>query len=146
MKCVAFQGIFELQTNLEGKILTLHTCWRYSKGAPGSHNSSAHRIMYIRRVEKKYFSIWSFPPKKGPFFGGTGPMVKVAPRRQKHSPQIYVEKQGTCFCKIHSMHFLATLGVSGTICRFKASSKNMITLCPDALVAFLNEDTPLLLT
>ena len=83
-KRVTFQGIFELQTNLEGKVLTSHTCLRYSKGAPGSHNSSAHRIMYIRRVEKIFFNLELPPPKKGPFFlggGGTGPMVRVAPRR-----------------------------------------------------------------
>ena len=67
-KRVTFQGIFELQTNLEGKVLTSHTCLRYSKGAPGSHNSSAHRIMCIRRVETN-ISIWSFPLQKEPFFG-----------------------------------------------------------------------------
>ena len=80
-KRVTFQGIFELQTNLEGKVLTSHTCLRYSKGAPGSHNSSAHRIMYIRRVERNIFQFGASPPKKGPFWGDTGPMVKVVPRR-----------------------------------------------------------------
>ena len=71
-KRVTFQGIFELQTNLEGKVLTSHTCLRYSKGAPGSHNSSAHRIMYIRRVEKNIFQFGASPPKKGPFWEGNG--------------------------------------------------------------------------
>ena len=71
-KRVTFQGIFELQTNLEEKVLTSHTCLRYSKGAPGSHNSSAHRIMYIRRVEKNIFQFGASPPKKGPFLGGNG--------------------------------------------------------------------------
>ena len=82
MKNLTFQGIFELQIDLEEKVLASHTCLRYSKGPPGSHNSSAHRIMCIRRVERNIFQFGASPPKKGPFFwGGTGPMVRVAPRR-----------------------------------------------------------------
>ena len=76
MKNLTFQGIFELQTNLEGKVLTSHTCLRYSKGAPGSHNSSAHRIMYIRRVERYIFQFGaSPPPRRALFWGETVPMV-----------------------------------------------------------------------
>ena len=67
-KRVTFQGIFEFQTNLEGKVLTSRTCSRYSKGAPGSHNSSAHRIMCVRRVEKNIFQFGA-SPQKGPFLG-----------------------------------------------------------------------------
>ena len=67
---MTFQGIFELQTNLEGKVLTSHTCLRYSKGAPGSHNSSAHRIMCIRRVEKNIFQFGVSPQKRAFFLGG----------------------------------------------------------------------------
>ena len=87
-KRVTFQGIFELQTNLEGKVLTSHTCLRYSKGAPGSHNSSAHRIMCIRCVEKKFFQSGanSSPPKKNGV--GTGPMLRVASRRNSFSPSL----------------------------------------------------------
>ena len=59
MKRVTFQGIFELQTNLEEKVLASHTCLRYSKSSSGSHNSSAHRIMCNLEL----------PPKKGPFLG-----------------------------------------------------------------------------
>ena len=78
-KRVTFQGIIELQIDLEEKVLASHTCLRYSKGAPGSHNSSAHRIMYIRRVEKKIQLFWSFPPKKGPFWEGNGANGKSGP-------------------------------------------------------------------
>ena len=66
-KSVTFQGIFELETHLEEKILTSHTCLRYSKDPPGSHNSSAHRIMCIRRVERNIFRFGATPPQKGPF-------------------------------------------------------------------------------
>ena len=86
MKNLTFQGIFELQIDLEEKVLASHTCLRYSKGPPGSHNFSAHRIMCIRRVERNIFQFGASPPKKGPFFlgGGTGPMVRVAPRRKEN--------------------------------------------------------------
>ena len=81
MKNLTFQGIFELQIDLEEKVLASHTCLRYSKGPPGSHNSSAHRIMCIRGVERNIFQFGASPPQKGPFLGGTGPMVRAAPRR-----------------------------------------------------------------
>ena len=81
MKNLTFQGIFELQTDLEEKVLTSHTCLRYSKGPPGSHNSSAHRIMCIRRVERNIFQFGATPPKRAFFWGCTGPMVRAAPRR-----------------------------------------------------------------
>ena len=79
MKNFTFQGIFEFQIDLEEKLLASHTCLRYSKGPPGSHNSSAHRIMCIRRVERNSFQFGASLPQKRALFGGrTGPMVRAA--------------------------------------------------------------------
>ena len=72
MKNLTFQGIFELQIDLEEKLLASHTCLRYSKGPPGSHNSSAHRIMCIRRVERNIFRFGASPQKRALFLGGNG--------------------------------------------------------------------------
>ena len=82
-KRVTFQGIFELQTNLEENFLTSHRCLRYSKGASGSHKSSTHQIMYIRCVEKNIFQFGACHPKKGPFFGGNGANGESGPETKK---------------------------------------------------------------
>ena len=90
MKNLTFQGIFELQIDLEEKVLASHTCLRYSKGPPGSHNSSAHRIMCIRRVERNIFQFGASPPKKGPFWGGNGANGESGPEtimtKTNHAP------------------------------------------------------------
>ena len=69
-KRVTFQGIFELQIDLEEKVLASHTCLRYSKGPPGSHHFSTHRIMCIRRVERNIFQFGTSPPQKVHFRNG----------------------------------------------------------------------------
>ena len=84
MKNLTFQGIFELQTDLEEKVLTSHTCLRYSKGPPGSHNFSAHRIMYIQRVERNIFQFRATPPKKGPIWGVYGANGESGPETTNH--------------------------------------------------------------
>ena len=63
---VSFWGIFQLQVALKNFLCVVWWCPRYLKGCPRWRLSSAHRIMFIRHIEKIFFKIILQPL----FFGG----------------------------------------------------------------------------
>ena len=75
-----FEKMFGLHGMLEKKILVLRTQMKYLKGPLRSSLPNAHRIMSIRRIEKKIFQFSVTPQKNRPFFwGGKGAHGRSGP-------------------------------------------------------------------